>query len=347
MISSTPYDSNYVAEVARLSTSDRLRLWASKGAMVRTWGPIEEHASHFAARVIDARKLHPWGRVHAEANWDLTSQAAQSLHLAGRWAQFGFNVFDLSPDLAAAFLLTDPAPIEGELKLPFPCFFIRLPPGIVPVFVHGQQHWAEGIWCHRFVSYRTKDGASAPFFRWTIEWKWVNLWTDRAPTDVEGPSDGPMYNQIWNGDPPHVPEDEISTDRALRIIRNLVSWLDASGGIEGHTKPQPPHVKRNNKDRRHILETGAWPHVWFFGGNVKLRPELRRLAREFALASSEKHSLPGWQLHVKHAVRGHWKRQAHGEGLALRKRRWIEPYWRGPEGAAAWAHIYEVGDQNP
>lgn len=36
---------------------------------------------------------------------------------------------------------------------------------------------------------------------------------------------------------------------------------------------------------------------------------------------------------VQILVRGHWKMQAHGKGLALRKPLHIEPYWRGPEEA--------------
>ena len=30
-------------------------------------------------------------------------------------------------------------------------------------------------------------------------------------------------------------------------------------------------------------------------------------------------------------VRGHWKNQAHGPGMTLRKLIHVEPYWRGPE----------------
>jgi hypothetical protein len=144
----------------------------------------------------------------------------------------------------------------------------------------------------------------------------------------------------WEGDPPAVAEDDISTDRALRIIRNLVSWLDATGGLAAHPRPAPPRIKRKaSKERQRDIDAGVWPRTWIFGQDVKLRPELRRMAKEFALVQSP-HKIDGWTVRVQHVVRGHWKMQAHGEARAQRKRMWIEPYWRGPEGAAAWAHLY-------
>lgn len=46
---------------------------------------------------------------------------------------------------------------------------------------------------------------------------------------------------------------------------------------------------------------------------------------------------------VQTLVRGHWKKQAHGTGLTLRKLIHVEPYWRGPEDApiALRPHVVE------
>lgn len=333
-------DQEKMDEINRMSTSERLRMWAQMGATVRTWGPIPEDSSVFGESILK-RGLLP---VDVATAPETVREHIHAVHFTGRWAESGFNVFDLSPDLAASLLLTEPAPMEEneELKLPFPCFFIRLPPGVVPVFVRGEQFWAEGIWCHRFKSFHTELGPHTDFFRWTVERKGLSLWKDRFPTNIDDPVDRSRYNQVWDGDPPSVPEDDISSAKALIIIKNLCSWLDSTGGLGAHAKPQPPRIKKKaSNDRKRDLDSGVWPHVWVFGQNVKLRPELRKMATEFALAES-KHAVPGWSVRIKHVVRGHWKWQPYGEGRALRKRIHVDHYWRGPEGAVAWAHTYEA-----
>ena len=41
-------------------------------------------------------------------------------------------------------------------------------------------------------------------------------------------------------------------------------------------------------------------------------------------------------------VRGHWKKQAHGQNMLLRKLIWIQPYWKGPEMADLINKSYSV-----
>lgn len=79
------------------------------------------------------------------------------------------------------------------------------------------------------------------------------------------------------------------------------------------------------------------------GREVKIAPELRRLAGEVALGRER--GGPGWKLRMRYCVRGHWKMQPHGEGRRERKRIFVQPYWKGPEGAATWAHVYTDGSE--
>lgn len=46
-----------------------------------------------------------------------------------------------------------------------------------------------------------------------------------------------------------------------------------------------------------------------------------------AVWSGEKRSGPK----VQFVVRGHWREQACGPNMSLRKRIWIKPFWKGPE----------------
>lgn len=73
--------------------------------------------------------------------------------------------------------------------------------------------------------------------------------------------------------------------------------------------------------------------------------DLREIVREH-LASGRKGGAP----RVQFVVRGHWRNQAHGAGRALRRRQWIEPFWKGPRDAVAAIRAYKVkgaGDGDP
>jgi hypothetical protein len=79
--------------------------------------------------------------------------------------------------------------------------------------------------------------------------------------------------------------------------------------------------------------------TWVCGEHVTIRTELRRAATERALGDK---GAPGWSLRQKHIVRGHWKLQRSGEGGRERKRIFVEPYWRGPDGTEAWERVYDT-----
>lgn len=53
--------------------------------------------------------------------------------------------------------------------------------------------------------------------------------------------------------------------------------------------------------------------------------------REHVAAVASGTSRRGTSPKVQFLVRGHWRRQAHGAGRALRKTIWVQPFWKGPE----------------
>jgi hypothetical protein len=48
---------------------------------------------------------------------------------------------------------------------------------------------------------------------------------------------------------------------------------------------------------------------------------------------------------VQFLVRGHWRNQAYGPKMALRRRQWIEPFWKGDEEARVLLRSYRVSDE--
>lgn len=266
-------------------------------------------------------------------------EVMHTLHKVGRWATFGYSVFELSHELAAGFLLTDPPPLpEGGLKLPFNCFCIKVPPGIIPMFLDDTQVWAQLIWVHQFFSVHQEHGP-IEFIRVAAEHRGIKVWRDRFPAELSEESDETIFNRPEFGDPVFVDEDRLAPAAAIHILRNFVSWIDAEGTDVKKLRPEPRRKKKGKKAKR-VEESGAYPRVYFMGRGVTLRPELKRMASEIALSGSKKHHVEGWQLRSRHIVRGHYKQQAYGPERSLRKQIRVEPYWRGPEGSDVWAHLY-------
>lgn len=98
----------------------------------------------------------------------------------------------------------------------------------------------------------------------------------------------------------------------LYTMQNTTNWKERirSTGTGNTRREPPPH--------RNLV----------VGAPLKLdaRPQIKAWLRG---GSPRQHGAPSLQ----HIVRGHYKRQVIGEGRSNRKVIWVEPYWRGPEGA--------------
>lgn len=266
-------------------------------------------------------------------NQETYTHLAHTMHLFWLWAKTGRNVINLTHSLAAALMLTDPPKMaEGEaLKLPWPAFAISVPSGIVPVLHHDKQEWADLIWVYSYIGRHRRLGESIPFFRWMVERKSMQVWRDRYPYSIEEPEDEIVYS-LFPGEAVPGKEDDLSLTAALRLIRNLCSWIEAMGSLSGDAAPS----KKKKKGKRKAAFPR--PRTWNLGEGFKLRPELRAMASEVALGRT-KYAPEGWSVRVRHIVSGHWKMQMYGKSGSLRKRIWVKPYWRGPEGQESWKHL--------
>jgi hypothetical protein len=270
-------------------------------------------------------------------------------HWRTRWAAHGLPVFSLTHSLAAALLLTDPPPFKpSELRLPFPAFAITLPPGFVPIRqpagskAPDGQGWCEAIRVHRLVGHTT-----------------MRRFDDLIHVDAVGHTARGLYRlkpvaELLNDDvtfldlgpdiEPNIDADNHAFSIMLRLIRNLAAWVEAHGPGKHEGRPHPRGASYSRNAAGFPL-----PTTYILGREVKLGPELRRLASDIAVGKSDEKGTPrelraAWKLRMRYCVRGHWRNQAHGEGHKDRRMTYIAPHWRGPEGAAAWQHIY-VADE--
>jgi hypothetical protein len=232
-------------------------------------------------------------------------------------------------------VLTEPPPFDGaSFELPFPVFAIRLPEGFLPYWAGGEQRWAQLIFVHQFtvlngdrVGQITASCDGSQLFR-------RRPWADLA-------DDGEDQNLLALEDDDALTDNDATTMRfAVRIVRNLVAWLDS--GHEATRKGGAGAGARKGAKAPRNDSTPMSPAVWELGHGVKLGRELRQMATELVLGRS-KDAAPGWRVRMRHVVMGHWKIQPIGAGRTERKRIHVAAYWRGPEGGAAWSHLYEAG----
>jgi hypothetical protein len=273
----------------------------------------------------------------------LTAQVQDSQRLA-QWAHYGLNVFDLTHSLAAAFLLTEPQRTIPDL--PYPTFLITLPDGVLPMFfdvsmrkvLGGIYGWARRLWVHRFW---VNGDYPVPQERylWQSECGTIHLWNQQAPEKLD------EYDNLVDRsldaeerlDEPILEQDLRTNQLALRIIRNLCSWLESTAAHQ--RSPENAHAL---KAKPPSGQPPVYPY-WVLGREVKLSKELRAAAKSFALSAQDKETRVGWRLQSQFAVRGHWRHQPYGPGRSARRLQWIEPYWKGPTGTAVWSHVYTEG----
>jgi hypothetical protein len=247
------------------------------------------------------------------------------------WAKWGFPVFYLTSDFSDAIIMTDLGEAADEpFKAPFPAFLIGLPNnralnGAHSIFIH---RWAAPL----FFDGLDKGGKKMDQFR---------LWC--SDSKVEGKEDLAQVYTTWNekttlknlfehtikeggvvsqtawtdndGLKDELLEDRVQ--RAYRIMNNTLLYIESHGLPNSGQKKIGPDVA---VEREH-----ATLPRFRIGRPVKLPPNLRE-----ALANPDEKM--SWKLLRRFGVRGHWKNnQPYGPQHSLRKRIFIEPYWKGPK----------------
>lgn len=120
------------------------------------------------------------------------------------------------------------------------------------------------------------------------------------------------------------PVDKAALTALVRIVVNLALYLD------GNREPGEPKqgMPRSIPPKSTKGEYG--PMSWVVGKDLVLPHVLREAARDY----SRRGKLPTqWRVTKRFVVRGHWRWQACGAKRAERRRRWIAPFWKGPERA--------------
>jgi hypothetical protein len=315
---------------------------------------------------------------HSVAGVDSLSNFHNDIVVHSQWAAWGLNTFEPTVSLTAGLTMTMPSKEPGLPPFPYPAFFVRIPPGFIPMcYEDGRPNpkWAEGM-----IVSRLKTGGSDPPLPYIFilllgpgddlqgypEIKTPFLIPENEITSAA--EYVKQDDEFWD-DMPHVASEEYTEDApfesgfcekitfiksdkqdvterlVIRLVANLCSWLESKGGLSGQEPSNSHHGKKHNKPGWESIHEKTRISQWILGQEIKLSPDLIASAKEHVLALVAGEKREGWHLRALHTVRGHITHQPYGPGRSKRKVIWIQPYPRGPKDGDVAAHIYKAKER--
>jgi hypothetical protein len=312
---------------------------------------------HEVAKSIEARhrgvapeQLAEWvcltnyAAVGFGTSWEKLTAETLAFYVAlYEWARGGYPHFALTTDFFSAVAVTDfgDETSEEPLHMPFPAFTLSFPrtdffgdASRAVVYRVPSVVWKPGTtvmpdrpplagefdiwWKHYRITLITEDPV---FTQWPIGYSRHSVAHDPA---LLAPTNDYGARNI-------APHEAPQLAKLRRMLVNVLTYIDAAGPLPTETRP------RRNPPPAPVERTHPTKNIYDVGRVVKLDGALRR-----AMAASEGDAQRVALAH-RFIVRGHWRWQAHGEGRALRRRQWIQPFWKGPENVVeALSRTYEV-----
>ncbi len=300
--------------------------------LVAAFGPVAADHDGFAVRLhgcdtddaalgrLDAATHSPKDRVFAEPALQAASDRMRDPATGGvdmialaAWAEAGFPRVQMGHRLASSLLATHvPDDVLTEVLPPWPAFQIDLPSGLLHRAADGEDHPVTSVIAShdngRWAYFALRDGGTAGFRRGMLaEQITRELRADDLDPETPFPSSLGADNRVMG--------------LIGRLVVNVCLELSS------------PECDVKQVGVGH----GDWQRRATRGSAVPIGPRIHRLCRDVKVdvreAVADYVRGGGSSPTVQTLVRGHWKNQAHGPGLSLRKRIHVEPHWRGPEDA--------------
>lgn len=256
------------------------------------------------------------------------------------WHETGMNTFVLTKDLLEAFMHTD-IPMDArpsDFHYPFDVFMIE---GQAPLFQtelpgHARDvHSILGITrqaaeSQEGVSYVEKNGTPATGVNWDLaitgffqgfgqlsSVENIMLHTKKDQTLGECAST-PQRSKVL------LPLDEKDARNLINVFFNTVMYVNDVSRNREETETKGYRSFKEKKGGKFV----SHPYIL-------LRPP--RSYKSLTQSDSQ-----GRRIEKRFVVRGHWRNQAHGEGLKERKMIWIKPFLKGSQFTASEQKKYLV-----
>ena len=248
----------------------------------------------------------------------------------GIWGVTGMPNVTLTPDFFHALAVTDFGdPTDEPLRFPFNAFTLTFPASPALGF-------ATKAFIYKACGDIIPKGESSGDIK--MVWDRWNLvvpfrgYTLCARWDVSS-TRSTIFQQL-SILPEDAPAETHGSERYMlafgNLLANLLTYIEAHGDLPSEKRkhgapPQP--VERIHKDRP----------LYEVGRTIKLDGGIRKALAEAGEDRAR------WKLASRFIVRGHWRNQPYGPKRELRKRTWIEPFFKGPEDIGeALRRTYEV-----
>lgn len=251
-----------------------------------------------------------------------------SICLDAYWYDNGLPTIELGHKLASSLLMTKvPKDVLDDIQMPFPAFRINVPSGLMnftdgevlhikvgdhikPALDNGEPVMGTAF------AVRVENGGTYSIAEDLPRLLQMNYKDHvKLPFDIE-----PEYsNKIASSIPIKVKdEDATRLSMVSQLIAGVCLYMTGGDDIQFPVKKVGKAHSTWNGNRR---EPGP-PLVRTFRMTRPVVHDFRQMVSDYCHGKSSKMTV---QTHVT----GHWKNQAYGRGRMLRKRLYIEPYWKG------------------
>jgi hypothetical protein len=248
------------------------------------------------------------------------------------WRKQQRPIIDISEDLCRAMMETEITIPPTEIRSPYRAFYIAIPPSMKMTMRNkllGINHRLDGI----MVAIANEELMINTYGWPPDDFDPTKIGFNRiiAPLDFNVSVEDYLSNEEVRG---KLEESvgEGNADKAIpwmRIVINSMLYLESEGADVDRSPDLPDRKARRlasikaKKQRTDFIEKNR--HPWSLvriGHNLTIHEGIKKASGE---------------LRSRFIVRGHWRNQAHGPNLSLRKRKWIQPHWKGPD----WADVME------
>jgi len=230
-----------------------------------------------------------------------------------RWAQCGFPEVQLAETYAAALLATIVSDeVLTFVRAPFPVFLLEVPNALLSLDTES------GPSPVRWILVQRQHGESEKwaYIAWTASsaclWRFGVKTEDLLPATVSG--------WKWSETSPFPMTVTAQDERVASLIgRLIINTCLAMSDPERVRAPVPRKAKAPKPWER---RDSPVPKTTVYRVGTPIQHDFRPAVSDY-LAGKRR------TLSVQTLVAGHWKMQAHGPALSLRKLIYVMPYWRG------------------